>query len=101
MAISRLPRLAINWFSQPETFRRYWDQVLTGIEDLRSSFETTSLAIDEIRAAPIVVDDLALITDYNRAIVSDATTAVFGDVVVGGGANTVPVYFDGADWRIG
>jgi len=101
MAISRLPRLLINWFSQPETFRRYWDQITTAIEDLRGSFETVAGDIDEIRAAPIVVDDLTLVVDYNRAIVSDATTVVFGDIVVGGGTETVPVYFDGTDWRIG
>jgi len=101
MAISRLPRLLINWFSQPETFRRYWDQLATAIEDLRSSFETVSGDIDEIRAAPTIVADLTLVVDYNRAIVSDATTKVFGDIVVGGGTEKVPVYFDGTDWRIG
>jgi hypothetical protein len=39
-----------------------------------------------------------------RAIVSDATatiTAGIGTVVVGGGANVVPVFNDGAGWRIG
>lgn len=36
-----------------------------------------------------------------RAFVNDADTPVFGDVVVGGGAAYVPVYFDGADWRVG
>jgi len=101
MAISRLPRLLINWFSQPETFRRYWDQVATAIEDLRGSFETVSQNIDEIRADPIEVSDLALVVDYNRAIVSDADSPTFGDVVVGGGTNSVPVYYDGTDWRVG
>lgn len=36
-----------------------------------------------------------------RCIVSDATTTTFASVVVGGGSNTVPVYSDGTDWRIG
>jgi len=101
MAISRLPRLLINWFSQPETFRRYWDQFATAIEDLRGSFETLSANIDEIRAEPILVDDLTLVVDYNRAIVSDATTTGFNDPVVGGGTEIVPVFFDGTIWRIG
>ena len=39
-----------------------------------------------------------------RSCVSDATqtlTAGIGAVVVGGGANNVPVYSDGTNWRIG
>jgi hypothetical protein len=39
-----------------------------------------------------------------RAFVSDSTIAGsgnFGAAVVGGGTNTVPVYFDGVTWRIG
>ena len=36
-----------------------------------------------------------------RAIVTDATATTFGSVAVGGGANTVPVYYDGSNWRIG
>jgi len=94
MAINKLPRLLINWLSQPETFRRYWDQFATEIEKLKSSFET-------VAASPVAVSDLSSVTGYNRAIVSDATTKVFGDIVVGGGSEKVPVYFDGTDWRIG
>ena len=37
-----------------------------------------------------------------RAFVSDATVTTFGTIVVGGGANTVPVYSDSSgNWRIG
>lgn len=39
-----------------------------------------------------------------RQFVSDSTVAAsgnFGAIVAGGGANTVPVYSDGAHWRIG
>lgn len=36
-----------------------------------------------------------------RAFVSDANATTFASVVAGGGANKVPVYCDGADWRIG
>lgn len=40
----------------------------------------------------------------SRAFVSDASVAAtgnFGTIVTGGGANTVPVYCDGTNWRIG
>jgi len=41
---------------------------------------------------------------YTRAFVSDSSVALAGNsgsVVVGGGANKVPVWSDGASWRIG
>lgn len=36
-----------------------------------------------------------------RAIATDANSTTFAAVVAGGGANVVPVYSDGTDWRIG
>jgi hypothetical protein len=36
-----------------------------------------------------------------RTFVTDANATTFNSVVAGGGANTVPVYYDGTDWRIG
>ena len=37
----------------------------------------------------------------DRSFVTDATTSGFGDLVVGGGGNPVPVFHDGNDWIIG
>ena len=36
-----------------------------------------------------------------RSFVTDATATTFASVVAGGGANGVPVYDDGTNWRIG
>lgn len=36
-----------------------------------------------------------------RSFVTDANATTFASVVAGGGANPVPVYYDGANWRIG
>lgn len=36
-----------------------------------------------------------------RAFVSDANATTFASTVVGGGANPVPVYSDGTNWKIG
>jgi len=36
-----------------------------------------------------------------RAFVSDANATTFNTVLVGGGANNVPVFHDGTTWRIG
>jgi hypothetical protein len=38
---------------------------------------------------------------YCRAFVSDANATGFAGIVAGGGANKVPVYCDGTNWRIG
>ena len=37
----------------------------------------------------------------DRAFVTDANATTFNSVVAGGGANKVPVFSDGANWRIG
>jgi hypothetical protein len=36
-----------------------------------------------------------------RAFVTNATATTFASIVAGGGSNAVPVYCDGANWRIG
>jgi hypothetical protein len=36
-----------------------------------------------------------------RAVVTDANATTFAAIVAGGGANSVPVYSDGTNWRIG
>jgi hypothetical protein len=36
-----------------------------------------------------------------RQMVNDATATTFASIVAGGGANIVPVYCDGTNWRIG
>lgn len=36
-----------------------------------------------------------------KAFVTDANATTFASVVAGGGANAVPVYSDGTNWRIG
>jgi hypothetical protein len=33
--------------------------------------------------------------------VTDASATTFHSIVAGGGANVVPVFSDGTDWRIG
>jgi hypothetical protein len=36
-----------------------------------------------------------------RAVVTDANATTFHSIVAGGGANVVPVFSDGTNWRIG
>lgn len=37
----------------------------------------------------------------STAICNDSSVTTFGDSLVGGGANTVPVYWDLSAWRVG
>jgi hypothetical protein len=56
----------------------------------------------DIDPAPSTVANLSAPgTTGRRSFVTDATAATFGSIVAGGGANRVPVYDDGTNWRIG
>ena len=48
-----------------------------------------------------LVSELPVALAGVRGFVTDANATTFASVVAGGGANGVPVYFDGTDWRIG
>ena len=64
----------------------------------------TLTAVNALRVAPVTVANLpaaALIGNGGQAFVSDANATTFNNVVAGGGANTVPVFSDGTNWRIG
>lgn len=37
----------------------------------------------------------------DKGFVTDATSTTFAATATGGGANAVPVYHDGAGWRVG
>ncbi|MCT7662320.1 hypothetical protein [Shinella kummerowiae] len=56
------------------------------------------------RFAPIAVGALpsaSLSGAGSRRLVNDANATTFNSIVAAGGANTVPVYSDGTNWRIG
>jgi hypothetical protein len=36
-----------------------------------------------------------------RAFVTNSSVTTFNTIVAGGGANKVPVFFDGTNWRVG
>lgn len=62
---------------------------------IRASYAvTSSYAVGDLPAA-------ATVGPGARAMVTDANATTFSSVVAGGGANVVPVYSDGAAWRIG
>ena len=63
-----------------------------------------SWLVELVQPAPTTVAKLPPPATTNaglRHFVTDATATTFFSVVAGGGANKVPVFSDGADWRIG
>jgi hypothetical protein len=52
-------------------------------------------------SAVTVADLPASATVGARRVVTDASATTFNSVVAGGGANTVPVVWNGSDWTIG
>jgi len=71
---------------------------------LYTVIERLNLLIQEYNSrTPVPVANLpnAVLNEGARRIVTDATVTTFGSVVVGGGANIVPVYSNGTDWVIG
>lgn len=75
----------------------------TIVEFLASAFTSLSVA-SYVKTTPVAVANLPAAATAGagaRAFVSDATATTFASVVAGGGANNVPVYSTGSDWRIG
>ena len=62
--------------------------------DAAGNIKTTALTVANLTAA-------ATAGAGAKAFVSDSNATTFAAVVAGGGANGVPVYSDGTDWRIG
>ena len=58
--------------------------------------KTTAVAVAALPAASSCAGARATVTDSNATL-----TAGIGAVVAAGGANVVPVFCDGAAWRIG
>lgn len=51
--------------------------------------------------SPTTVAGLTAAQKGARSFVTDATATTFASIVAGGGANNVPVYYDGTNWLIG
>ena len=66
----------------------------TGLVTASYAVKTTATTVAGLPAA-------ATVGAGTRSLVTNATVTTFASVVVGGGANGVPVYSDGTNWRIG
>lgn len=75
---------------------------------LRSVLNSVRDALSDIWPTPLRMKDYAVANlppaadwQNGRAFVTDANATTFASIVAGGGANKVPVYSDGSNWRIG
>lgn len=84
--------------------------IMEGVRALQSINATLNLILDGVTALDqnnSQVSSVAALPAAGtagagaRRMVNDATVTTFASIVAGGGANTVPVYSDGTDWRIG
>jgi hypothetical protein len=99
-AVPNLPRAKDN-YSQlyldqlTNVLRLYFNQ-LNGVTQVVVN-ELSTNAVFTVSTLPSAVDSGIGF----RAFVTDSSVATFGSVVAAGGANKVPVYSDGVDWKVG
>lgn len=77
--------------------------ISTLVAYLASAF-TSLTASSFIKVTPTTVSRLPSAATAGagaRATVTDATATTFASTVTGGGANVVPVFSDGTNWKIG
>lgn len=77
---------------------------LTTLVSFLSTAFTSLTASSYVKVSAVAVASLPSAVTAGagaRATVSDANATTFNSVVAGGGANTVPVFSDGTNWRIG
>jgi hypothetical protein len=110
VASPRLPSVSEDY--DPTDFERYsnvlrlyFNQINNVVNQVGAGI-LAAPAVNGVVQAPSVftVSKLPSALDVGigvRSFVSDATATTFASVAVGGGANPVPVYSDGVDWRIG
>jgi hypothetical protein len=86
-------------FNVPSTFAYSFQVNNVEVAGLNASRLTMAVPINfksytvaTLPASPVAND---------RAVVTDANATTFASIVAGGGANRVPVYYDGTNWRIG
>ena len=76
------------------TLRLYFNQLNGTLNSLTTSF-TLSTTVYKVADLPSAT------TAGQRTFVSDSNTTTFNATVAGGGLNTVPVFSDGTNWKVG
>lgn len=96
MAVSDKPDSPFPEYNQPAIAERWRGMAKVVIWLLRYADTPTCTVAELPAAAKVGAGIRGFVTDSNAAL-----AAGYGNVVANGGANKVPVYSDGTDWRIG
>jgi protein involved in temperature-dependent protein secretion len=87
----------------PVQYDRAYQDTLNNI--LRQYFNTVDNYTAQLKLGSVYaftdLPDPILAGVGARAFVTDSSVSTFGTTVAGGGAIKVPVYSDGADWKVG
>jgi len=113
LAVPRLPQFSEEYNAQTQemysnVLRLYFNQINNTVNQLSATTLSASQAnqnntnpqspyIYTVGKLPSAATSGAGV----RSFVSDATATTFASIVSGGGTNTVPIYSDGTNWRIG
>lgn len=76
--------------------------VTTLLQYLEENFD--GVVANTVQTTPVTYAELPTATIAGagtRAFITDGSTATFGATVTGGGANIVPIWSNGADWKVG
>lgn len=77
---------------------------LTTLISFLSASWTSLTASSYIKVTPVLYASLPAAATAGagaRAYVTDSSTATFAATIAGGGANSVPCYSDGTNWKVG
>jgi hypothetical protein len=94
----------------PEEYQRpYQDQLnsvfrlyFTRLQSILGQLDTEGAIIPPTTTYTVATLPSAVTSGVGaRAFVSDANATTFASTVAGGGANKVPVYSDGTNWKVG
>jgi len=93
------PEYDINYINQlNNVLRLYFNQ----IDNIMGQLSTSSGIIPALTVYTVATLPSAATSGAGaRGFVSDANATTFASTVAGGGANKVPVYSDGTNWKIG
>ena len=89
----RVSRMAVGSSSWVDLFRVLGDNGVSG-----ATVTTTVPITLPVYATASLPNPAA---PYQRAFVNDSSVTTFNTIVAGGGANRVPVFSDGTNWRVG
>ena len=108
MAIKPINPAAPNLPLAPEQYSRQYSDKLTDV--LRLFFNQINSVLSVLNDSYITNTSITTVAKLptassanagTRTFVSDSTTTTFNATVTGGGTNTVPVFSNGTNWKVG